>query len=70
MEFKNEMRVKSIYLGEKKRVLWRGKEIFTGIFKYLVNEYLDLGFEDVKYDHVIDRRYQGGKIRLVICMLQ
>lgn len=54
------MQVVSVNLGEKKEVSWRGKKVFTGIFKYPVNQSIFLGKTDVQNDHVIDRKYHGG----------
>ncbi len=54
------MRVKSTNIGKPKTVLWRGKEVETGIYKYPINDSIYLDKEDVKGDHVIDRRYHGG----------
>lgn len=54
------MKVISTNIGESKTVFWKGKEIKTGIYKYPVDIPIYLGKEDVKDDHVIDRRYHGG----------
>ena len=54
------MHIVSTNVGEKTEITFRGKELFTGIFKYQVHEPLVLGNEDVKGDAVIDRRYHGG----------
>jgi len=53
------MVVKSVNLGIKKEVIWKGKTVSTGIFKTTVNS-ITLDFEDVVGDQVIDRRYHGG----------
>lgn len=55
------MKVVSTNIGEKRTILWKGKEVQTGIFKYPVSQPIYLGSEDVENDHVIDRRYHGGK---------
>jgi MOSC domain-containing protein YiiM len=55
------MKVISTNIGEPRIVQWKGKEVETGIFKYPVNQPIFLGSEDVENDHVIDRRYHGGK---------
>jgi MOSC domain-containing protein YiiM len=53
------MKVKSVNIGGKKEVIWKGKKIFTGIYKFSTHEiYLD--FEDVEHDVVVDRKYHGG----------
>ncbi len=54
------MKVVSTNIGEPKIISWRGKEVKTGIYKYPVNESIYLDKEDVKGDHVIDRRVHGG----------
>lgn len=54
------MRVKSVNIGEKKSFQWRGKLVETGIFKYPVEDSIELGRHDVVSDSVIDRKYHGG----------
>ena len=54
------MIVKSVNIGEKKVINYKGKIVETGIFKYPVTEPIFLGTEDVENDAVIDRRYHGG----------
>lgn len=54
------MKVVSTNLGEKQTIKWRGKDIYTGIYKYPVNQPIVLGKHDVVHDQVIDRRYHGG----------
>jgi MOSC domain-containing protein YiiM len=54
------MKVISVNIGEPKTITWRGKEVKTGIYKYPVNEPIYLEAEDVKNDHVIDRKHHGG----------
>ncbi|WP_282078990.1 MOSC domain-containing protein [Aquimarina algiphila] len=54
------MKVISTNIGEPQIVSWRGKEVKTGIYKHPVNLPIYLDKEDVKNDHVIDRRYHGG----------
>jgi len=41
-------------------VLWKGKQITTGIFKHPVQESLELGMENVEGDTVFDRKVHGG----------
>lgn len=55
------MNVISTNLGKPTTVLWKDKEVTTGIFKAPVDEPINLGETDVDKDHVIDRRYHGGK---------
>lgn len=54
------MIVKSVNIGEKKVINYKGKIVETGIFKNPVNKPIFLGEEDVENDAVIDRRYHGG----------
>lgn len=54
------MKVVSLNIGEKRIINYKGRIIETGIFKYPVSHPLMLGFEDVKNDSVVDRRYHGG----------
>ena len=54
------MKIISVNIGEPATIQWRGKNVKTGIYKYPVNEPIFLETEDVKNDHVIDRRYHGG----------
>ncbi len=55
------MKIISTNIAKPQTIIWRGKEVSTGIYKYPVENPLFLGLEDVKNDHVIDRRYHGGK---------
>lgn len=54
------MIVRSVNIGEKRLVNWRGKEVPTGIFKFPVQEAIHLGKTDVIGDNVVDRKYHGG----------
>ncbi|MCF6297534.1 MAG: MOSC domain-containing protein [Flavobacteriaceae bacterium] len=54
------MKVLSVNIGKRKTIIWRGKIIETGIFKYPVNQPIFLGKEDVKNDNVVDRKFHGG----------
>lgn len=54
------MNVLSVNIGEKKTILWRGKEVQTGIFKQPVSGPIILGLSDVAGDVVYDRKYHGG----------
>ncbi|NJO88891.1 MAG: MOSC domain-containing protein [Chloroflexia bacterium] len=54
------MKISSVNIGNPQTINWRGKKLQTGIYKYPVNTSIYLGTEDVKNDHVIDRRYHGG----------
>lgn len=54
------MKIKSLNIGAKQTVLWKGKQVHTGIFKSPVKGSLYLDIEDVQGDSVVDRRYHGG----------
>lgn len=54
------MKVVSVNIGEKKAVKWRGKEVFTGIFKKPVDQPIFLNKTDVDGDDVVDRKHHGG----------
>ena len=54
------MEIISTNIGEKTAVKWRGKTIYTGIFKQSVDTSVFLDKEDVQTDHVVDRKYHGG----------
>lgn len=59
-KLKKPMKVISVNIGEPKTIQWRGKLVTTGIYKYPVDDSISLEKEDVKNDHVIDRKYHGG----------
>jgi len=54
------MKVLSVNIGKRKTIIWRGKIIKTGIFKYPVNHPIFLGNEVVKNDDVVNRKVHGG----------
>lgn len=54
------MKVISVNIGGKKTVKWNNRTYETGIYKYPVKESIYLGVEDVRNDHVMDRRFHGG----------
>ncbi|MCR9227595.1 MAG: MOSC domain-containing protein [Flavobacteriaceae bacterium] len=54
------MKVISTNLGKPTKILWNGKKILTGIYKYPIYEPLYLDREDVKHDTVVDRKHHGG----------
>ncbi|MDY8136258.1 MOSC domain-containing protein [Aquimarina sp. 2201CG5-10] len=54
------MKVISTNIGEPKVISWRGTDVKTGIYKYPVDKGIFLGLEDVKDDHVVDRKVHGG----------
>ncbi|HSH19842.1 MAG TPA: MOSC domain-containing protein [Draconibacterium sp.] len=55
------MKVISTNIGKTRIISWNGKEVETGIFKFPVNQSIFLDLDDVENDHVMDRRYHGGK---------
>ena len=54
------MKIISTNIGEARTIVWHGKEVTTGIYKFSVDEPIFLGLEDVEKDQVIDRKYHGG----------
>lgn len=54
------MKLISTNIGKRKTIIWRGKNVETGIYKYSINAPVFLGEEDVEKDVVIDRKYHGG----------
>jgi len=54
------MKIISTNLADRRTVVWQGKLVETGIFKFPVKGPMELGEEDVVGDHVVDRRYHGG----------
>ena len=55
------MIVISTNIAEPKTIGWNGRQVQTGIYKNPVTTGIYLGEEDVENDHVLDRRYHGGK---------
>lgn len=55
------MIVISTNVAEPKTIEWNGRQVQTGIYKNPVTTGIYLGEEDVENDHVLDRRYHGGK---------
>jgi len=54
------MKIIATNLGEKKEVIWKGKPMITGIFKFSVDTPIFLDTEDVKGDTICDRKHHGG----------
>lgn len=54
------MKVISVNIGKKQKVVWKNRTYETGIYKYPVSESIFLGTEDVENDAVVDRKYHGG----------
>jgi len=59
------MRVLSVNIGIPKEIPWQSKMVTTGIFKKEVNEPIFLDIEDVKDDHVMDRKNHAGADKAV-----
>jgi MOSC domain-containing protein YiiM len=59
------MKVISVNIGKKEKLIYKGEEILTGILKHPVNKFISLGKEDVVNDVVVDRRYHGGEDQAV-----
>ncbi|WP_127140975.1 MOSC domain-containing protein [Flagellimonas marinaquae] len=57
------MKVISTNLGEPTKINWNGKQTFTGIYKYPVDQPIYLDTEDVQGDTVVDRKYHGGTFK-------
>ena len=54
------MKLISTNIGKRKTIVWRGKELETGIYKYSVDSPIFLGEQDVENDAVVDREFHGG----------
>ena len=57
------MQVVSTNISEPKTVVWRGREIQTGIYKQPIKGSIYLGKEDVLNDAVVDRKNHGGEYK-------
>jgi len=55
------MKIISTNISNPKMVIWKNREVVTGIYKEPVDHAITLEKTDVKGDHVIDRRYHGGE---------
>lgn len=62
---RSEMTLVSLNVGLPKNVTWRGKEIFTGIFKSPVEAPLRVGTNGFERDAVGDARVHGGEHKAV-----
>jgi MOSC domain-containing protein YiiM len=54
------MKVLSTNIATPRSILWKGREEKTGIYKLPVEGLIHLEKEDVRNDHVVDRKYHGG----------
>ncbi len=59
------MEIIATNIGERKEVVWKGKTVTTGIFKYPVNDKVFLGEEEVQGDAICNRKYHGGVLQAV-----
>lgn len=59
------MKIIAANIGERKEVVWKGKTVTTGIFKYPVNDKVFLGEEEVQGDAICNRKYHGGVLQAV-----
>lgn len=57
------MYVQSTNISEPRTILWRGKEVNTGIYKTPTLKPIFLGKEGVNEDYVADRKVHGGKYK-------
>ncbi|PKV51019.1 MOSC domain-containing protein YiiM [Aquimarina sp. MAR_2010_214] len=54
------MKVLSTNIATPRIIFWKGREEKTGIYKLPVENPIYLEKEDVRNDHVVDRKYHGG----------
>ena len=57
------MQVTSTNIAKPTTILYRGKNVTTGIYKTPTQNPIFLGKEDVKGDEVTDRKYHGGEFK-------
>lgn len=57
------MQVISTNIAKPTTIIWRGKQIETGIYKKPVDQPIYLGKQDVKNDTVTDRKVHGGEFK-------
>lgn len=57
------MKVISVNIGERKKVVWKGKIYETGIYKSPVEKPIFLDKEDVQDDTIVDRIHHGGVLQ-------
>jgi len=54
------MKVIATNKGKAREIIYKGREVQTGIYKHPVSQGIFLGTTDVKGDEVVDRRFHGG----------
>ncbi len=59
------MKILSVNIGIPKEMPWQSKMVTTGIFKKEIDEPIFLGLDDVKNDHVMDRKNHAGTDKAV-----
>lgn len=57
------MQILSTNIAKPTTILWRGKQVQTGIYKTPTNQPIYLGKHDVKGDIVSDRKVHGGEFK-------
>ena len=57
------MKIIATSIAKPTTVVWRGREVQTGIYKEPVAGPIFLGKEDVAHDAVIDRKHHGGEFK-------
>ncbi len=57
------MQIISTNIAKPTTILWRGKQVQTGIYKSPTNQPIYLGKRDVKCDIVSDRKVHGGEFK-------
>ena len=57
------MHITSTNIAKPTTILFRGKNVTTGIYKNPTQQPIYLGKSDVKDDEVTDRRYHGGEFK-------
>jgi MOSC domain-containing protein YiiM len=56
-----QMKILSVNIAKKIKITRNGRTRYTGIYKKPVETSIFLGKQDVKNDHVVDRKYHGGE---------
>jgi MOSC domain-containing protein YiiM len=59
------MKLLSLNVGQPKTVIWKGKEIETGIFKYPVEGKKAVSLLNIEGDKQVDLRYHGGRDKAI-----
>lgn len=59
------MKIVSTNIGERKKITFKNKTFYTGIYKFPTRNPIFLNREEVKGDEISDRKYHGGKQQAV-----